>query len=81
MAQILVRNITDDLKDRLRKRAREHGTSMEAEVRSILANALKQEKNRSNSLGNMIADRFKDVGLDTPLPELHGEGILPVQFK
>ena len=81
MAQILVRNINEDIKERLRKRAAKHGTSMEAEVRAILANALKQEKSTTGSLGNVIAARFSTIGLDAPLPELHGETISPVDFK
>lgn len=81
MAQILVRNINDDIKDRLRKRAIRHGTSMEAEVRSILANALKPQKSTTGSLGTAIADRFSTIGLDTPLPELRGQVISPVAFK
>ncbi|HIP83711.1 MAG TPA: Arc family DNA-binding protein [Desulfocapsa sulfexigens] len=78
---MVIRNINDDIKERLRKRAMEHGTSMEAEVRLILANALKPEKSNTGSLGNTIAARFGTIGLDTPLPELHGETIIPVDFK
>ncbi|MEA3468501.1 MAG: toxin-antitoxin system [Thermodesulfobacteriota bacterium] len=81
MAQILIRNIDKDIKDRLRKRAIKHGTSMEAEVRSILANVLKQQKTTTGSLGTAIATRFSTIGLDTPLPELHGQIISPVDFK
>lgn len=81
MAQILVRNINGDIKDRLRRRAIKHGTSMEAEVRSILANVLKQQKSTTGSLGTAIAARFSTIGLDTPLPELRGHAISPVDFK
>ena len=39
MAQILVRNIEQDVKTRLQRRAQRHGRSMEEEVREILRNA------------------------------------------
>lgn len=40
MAQILVRNLDDELKERLRRAAAEHGHSMEEEARVILHRAL-----------------------------------------
>ena len=36
MASITIRNLDDDIKQRLRVRAAEHGRSMEEEVRDIL---------------------------------------------
>ena len=43
MAQILVRDIDDDVKERLQRRAARHGRSMEAEVRDILRDSVKVE--------------------------------------
>jgi antitoxin FitA len=43
MASILIRNLDDDLKQRLRLRAAEHGRSMEQEAREILREALEAE--------------------------------------
>lgn len=40
MAQLLVRNLPDDVKDRLRARAERHHRSVEAEAREILAAAV-----------------------------------------
>ena len=40
MTSITIRNIDDDLKQRLKERAAPHGRSMEAEVRDILEGAL-----------------------------------------
>lgn len=40
MATITVRDLPDDVRDRLRHRAAEHGRSMEAEVRSILTESV-----------------------------------------
>ena len=39
MAQLIVRNLPDDVKARLARRAKRHGRSLEAEVRAILADA------------------------------------------
>lgn len=36
MAQLVVRNLPDDVKERLKRRANRHGRSLEAEVRDIL---------------------------------------------
>ena len=37
MAQLLVRNLPDEVKERLKERARRHGHSLEAEVRRVLS--------------------------------------------
>lgn len=63
MAQILVRDIEDDVKERLQRRASRHGQSMEAEVRDILRDVVKQEDQPSNGLGTEIAALFKGIGL------------------
>ncbi len=63
MAQILLRDIDDDVKERLQKRAARHGRSMEAEVRDILCDSVKDEKIASGDLGSEIAALFKGIGL------------------
>jgi len=73
MAQIVVRDIEDDVKVRLKQRAALHGRSMEEEVRHILRNALKEENRPASRLGSRIAARFAKTGLTTDLPELHGQ--------
>jgi plasmid stability protein len=40
MAQIFVRQLDEKVVDRLKKRAREHGRSLESEVRTILQEAV-----------------------------------------
>ena len=42
MASILVRNLPDDAKERLRQRAMRHKRSLEAEVRAILERAAQE---------------------------------------
>jgi antitoxin FitA len=41
MAQLIVRNIENEVKARLQRRAKRHGRSMEEEVREILRDATK----------------------------------------
>ena len=43
MAQFIVRNLEDDVKARLKRWAASHGRSMEAEVRNILRDAVKDK--------------------------------------
>jgi antitoxin FitA len=81
MAQILVRNLEDQLKLRLQRRARRHGRSMEEEVRDILRNALRSESNPDGGLGSEISALFRDHGLTDEIPELRGHTVHPPEFK
>lgn len=80
MAQVIVRNIDDDVKAGLKQRASQHGWSMEEEVRQILRRAVSEEMQTRSKLGSRIAARFASAGLDEPLPELHGETIAPMDL-
>ena len=62
MASITVRKIEDELKQRLRMRAAEHGRSMEEEARSILRSALGWEAVPEKDLGTAIHELFKPFG-------------------
>lgn len=73
MAQLVVRDLDEDVKAHLERRAERHGRSMEEEIRQILRNAVKEEKRAVRNLGSRIAARFEKTGLTTDLPELHGE--------
>jgi antitoxin FitA len=72
MAQITVRNIEDDVKAWLARRAVRHGRSMEEEVREILRNAVKDEA-APGGLGSRIAARFQGLGFSGELHEWRGE--------
>lgn len=78
MAQVIVRNIEDDVKAGLKQRASQHGWSMEEEVRQILRRAVNEEAQPRPKLGSRIAARFAGAGLTEPLPELHGQFIDPM---
>lgn len=80
MTQLLIRKLDIDIKQNLKKRAAQHGISMEAEARMILADVLKDENPASLGLGSRITSRFSGKGLERPLPELHGEFISPMEL-
>ena len=80
MAQLVVRNIEEDVKIGLRRRAAGHGRSMEEEVRDILRNAVKDEAGTTPPLGSRLAARFTGLGLDGDIPELRGETARPATF-
>ncbi len=80
MAQVIVRNLEDDVKLALKQRASLHGWSMEEEVRYILRRAVNDATIVTSKLGSRIAARFSDIGLAEPLPELTGQTIAPMRF-
>ncbi|MGE0500885.1 MAG: plasmid stabilization protein [Rhizobiaceae bacterium] len=81
MAQLLIRNIDEDVKENLRKRARRHGTSMESYARDILRAELLRPENEVYGLGTRIAELFKNIpDNDDPLPELPDDPLRPAKF-
>ncbi|GAA4027238.1 plasmid stabilization protein [Allokutzneria multivorans] len=60
MATLTIRDFDEDLKARLRVRAAEHGRSMEAEVREILASVLTRPA-PGPGIGSRLRQRFSDV--------------------
>ena len=81
MAQLLVRQLDDDVKEKLQRRARRHGRSTEEEVREILRNAVRSEGSSRTPLGSRISARFRRVGLDKEIPELRGQSANPAEFE
>ena len=81
MAQLLIRNVEDSVRDRLRARARRHGHSMEEELRDILRQAAEAEAEPRLPLGTRIAARFAGLDLDTEFAELRGEAARPAAFE
>ncbi|PPK63970.1 Arc-like DNA binding dprotein [Actinokineospora auranticolor] len=60
MATLTIRDVDEALKAKLRVRAAEHGRSMEAEVRAILAEVL-VELAPGPGMGSRIRQRFSDL--------------------
>lgn len=67
MAQILVRQLRDEVKEALKRQASAHGRSLEEEARRILeAGVVRTPADDEPGLGTQIAQLFE--GLE-PLPE------------
>jgi plasmid stability protein len=70
MSSITIRNLDPSVKERLRVRAAEHGTSMEAEARRILQITLEPPRLPGLNLYERIRARFEPLGgaddLDLP---------------
>jgi len=83
MAQLIVRDIEDEVKAKLQRRAKRHGRSMEEEVREILRDATKAETTSGQGLGTEIASLFRDIGLrdDEEIREFHDLHIEPAKFE
>jgi plasmid stability protein len=81
MAQLIVRNLDNDVRDGLRALAVAHGRSMEEEVREILRAAVLQATiEGSDQLGTRLAARFGKHGLDHEIPEFRGQPARPAEF-
>lgn len=81
MAQVVVRRIEEDVKERLQRRALRHGVSMEEEIRSIIRDAVMKDPDPAKGLGDEIAALFWDIeDNDEPLPEMPREPLKPAKF-
>jgi plasmid stability protein len=84
MAQLVVRNLDEGVKDLLRKRAVRHGKSMEEEIREILRVASVEAEKPAEPLNERLARRFAGLGLsadEIDSPELRGQSARPANFK
>lgn len=61
VAALSIRGLDDDVRERLRVRAARHGRSMEAEIRAILVEAVR-EPAPAASLFTELLDRFGEIG-------------------
>ncbi len=77
MAQLIVRNLEEEVKALLRHRAARHGHSMEEEVRNILRNSVRAEKSVGKPLGARLRARFSGNELEEDIEELRGETAHP----
>lgn len=65
MAQLVVRNLDDEVKERLRERAKRNRRSLEAEAREILKEAAESEhtgREAAPGFGTRASARFKRIG-------------------
>jgi plasmid stability protein len=83
VAQLIVRNIEDDVKNRLAERARRHGHSMEQEVRTILREAVDSDQSKFDEIdmGSRLSAFFaRHVFDDIEIKELKDEQARPAAF-
>ena len=80
MAQIIVRDLEEDVKQRLKRRAQRHGRSMEDEIRHILRDAARQPAKSVGGLGTRIAALFHETEFAFQIPEVRGHPATPATF-
>lgn len=69
MAALSIRNLDDDVRERLRVRAASHGRSTEAEIRAILTQAVRPPEKQEVGLAQHLMARFGELGgVDLELP-------------
>lgn len=69
MAALSIRGLDDQVRERLRLRAAQHGWSMEAEIRAILVDAV-SEPQPANQLVTALLERFGELGgVELELPQ------------
>jgi plasmid stability protein len=70
MASLTIRKLNDNIKQRLRIRAAEHGRSMEEEARMILRQVLDDPHASEKNWVESITSRFQELGgVELELPE------------
>ena len=74
MAQLVVRNLPEDVKERLKRRAKRHGRSLEAEVRDILGQVPEPSTKTRVSARDWVDElsrRMQEIGVtDETIDEL-----------
>jgi plasmid stability protein len=80
MAQLIVRQLDEDVKLALQRRAKAHDRSTEEEVREILRAAVRTGQRAPVKLGSAISGRFRGHGLRDDITELRGQTVQPAQF-
>jgi antitoxin FitA len=91
MAQMVVRNLDDDVKLKLQQRARQHRRSTEEEVREILREAVRSEPQKSKPLGKRPAQSARvsvirgggkfDSAISQHDEELYVAGVRPARVS
>jgi antitoxin FitA len=80
LAQMVVRNLDDDVKLKLQQRARQHGRSTEEEVREILREAVRSDPQISKPVGKRLRALFSGIGLEEDILEWRGQPATPARF-
>jgi plasmid stability protein len=84
LAQLLVRNLDDDVTERLRKRAKQHGRSLEEEARLIIADAVKAPSKPEYGWASRVAAEFNELAFtdeEAANLEWRGQPMRPAEFE
>lgn len=81
MAQLVVRNLEESVKRRLKAQASRNGRSMEEEAREVLRNAVSAQDHGRRGLGSEIAALFEGIGLEKPIEEIRGWDVRVPDFE
>lgn len=90
MAQLIVRNLEEKVKRRLRERAKSHGWSMEEEARVIIREAVSirtppggaaNAGATQEGLGTRLMKLFANVPPEFRIEEMRGQKPRPAKFK
>jgi antitoxin FitA len=68
VAQLVVRNLSDEVKEPLKRRAKRHGRSLEAEVRAVPEEvpeppAIEPQSPTGQGWASQLADKMRELGL------------------
>ena len=61
MAQLVVRNLSEDVKERLKRRATRHGHSLEAEVRLVLSQVPELPPSTVGEPGSWVDEHIRQL--------------------
>ena len=81
VTQLIVRNLEDSVKEKLRRRAAHRRRSLEAEVRDILCDAVARPEPNERPLGSRIASRFAALSVNVDFSERRGRPARPARFE
>ena len=82
MAQLIVRNLEESVKRRLRDRAKNHGRSMEEEARVIIRDAVSTKPAPQEGLGTRLVKHFAGkVPKEFKIVEMRGGGYRIPKFE
>jgi antitoxin FitA len=83
MSNMVIRNLENSVLARLKRRAKRHGQSLDAEIRDILRHAVEGEASTGEALGTFIARQFsgKGIDIDFEIPDWRGEQARPAKFR
>jgi len=80
MSMLTVRDLDPEVKSKLRRRAAQHGRSMEAEIRQILTDAVAEELPEPDLVAS-IRRHFADADFALELPDRGTAQQRPVDFS